>query len=110
MEFTDDLALYLCGEVSLDEFRDWFDAATWDAPLEDPIGELVGQIELLMAEFSNGHRTEVDLRNQLYQIASSSPLLSACRLTISYSAATTITVKPEFQFQSADIEFAAVSV
>jgi hypothetical protein len=61
------LATYLSGEISLSQFRDWFDAETWDLDMQPdtPLGQVVGEIELRMAEFTNGHRTEDDLRYHL---------------------------------------------
>ncbi len=61
------LANYLSGEISLPQFRDWFDAETWDLDMESdkPLGQTVGEIELRLAEFTNGHRTEDDLRYHL---------------------------------------------
>jgi hypothetical protein len=61
------LAKYLISEISLSQFRDWFDAETWDSDLQSdtPLGQMVGEIELRLAEFTNGHRTENDLRYHL---------------------------------------------
>jgi hypothetical protein len=61
------LAQFLSGENSLSQFRDWFDAETWDLDMEPgtPLGQIVGEIELRLAEFTNGHRTEDDLRYHL---------------------------------------------
>lgn len=64
----DQLARYLKGEASLREFEEWFTAHTWDV---DRIGDqeaqdLTYEIELRLAEFTNGHWTEDDLR-RLFQ-------------------------------------------
>lgn len=61
------LADYLTGKISLSQFRDWFDAETWELDIvpETPRGQVVGEIELRLAEFTNGHRTEDDLRSML---------------------------------------------
>ena len=61
------LAQYLNRENSLSQFRDWFDSETWDLDLETEttLGQIVGEIELRLAEFTNGHRTEDDLRYHL---------------------------------------------
>lgn len=61
------LADYLAGTSSLPEFRDWFDVETWDLDMQpdEPLGQLVGEIELRLAEFTSGHRTEDDLRYHL---------------------------------------------
>lgn len=58
---------YLSGGIPLSQFRDWFDAETWHLDMEPdaPLGQIVGEIELRLAEFTNGHRTEDDLRYHL---------------------------------------------
>jgi len=61
------LADYLSGKIPLSQFRDWFDPETWDLDLrpDTPLGQAVSEIELRLAEFTNGHRTEDDLRYHL---------------------------------------------
>lgn len=61
------LTKYLSGGISLSQFRDWFDAETWDIDLQPdtPLSQVVGEIELRLAEFTNGHRTEDELRYYL---------------------------------------------
>jgi hypothetical protein len=50
------------GRVSVREFQAWFVPATWELN-EDGTAteELAAEIELRLAEFSNGHRTEDEL-------------------------------------------------
>lgn len=69
------LASYLNREISLSEFRDWFDAETWDLDMEPntPLGQVVGEIELRLAEFTNGHRTEDELRAMLNPLRQREP-------------------------------------
>ena len=66
-EIRDHLRQYLSREITLDAFRDWFDAETWDIIDKCPAAtqQLAGEIELRVAEFTNGHRTEDDLRTTL---------------------------------------------
>ena len=66
-EIQDRLVGYLAGEVSLSEFRNWFDSATWDfEQAANPIlAELMGEITLRLAEYSDGHWTEEELRRKL---------------------------------------------
>lgn len=61
------LAKYLSREISLFQFREWFDVETWELDMQPdtPLGQTVGEIELRLAEFTNGHRTEDDLRHHL---------------------------------------------
>ena len=58
---------YLSELCSLDEFREWFDVATWGVAAEpdSAIRKAAGEIELRLAEFTNGHLGEADLRHSL---------------------------------------------
>ena len=58
------LRRYLERESSLEQFREWFDVETWGLAAEpdSPLRQLAGEIELRIAEFTNGHLTEEDLR------------------------------------------------
>lgn len=66
-EIREQLARYVRGDISLHEFRRWFVPQVWnihqrnDAALED----FVGEIDLRMAEYSNGDWSEEDLREIL---------------------------------------------
>ncbi len=62
----DQLVRYLAREISLEKFRDWFDLTAWDLQRTNNIGgrELAGEIELRLAEFSNAHWTEEELRQK----------------------------------------------
>lgn len=68
LEIHNQLVQYLAEDISLREFRNWFDASTWNMEQRganhDAL-ELAGEIELRLSEFSNGHWTEVELRNML---------------------------------------------
>ena len=58
------LARYLNGKSSLQQFRKWFDVETWGlaADSDSPVRQLAGEIELRLAEFTSGHLSENDLR------------------------------------------------
>lgn len=66
-ELYSNLVKYLSNSISLREFRDWFDAATWGVPGSGlPVVEQVaGEIELRIAEHTNGHLDEEELRSRL---------------------------------------------
>ena len=71
------LARYIRGSMSLDAFEQWLIPATWDV---EKVGntaliDLVSQIKLRLAEFSNGHWTEKELREQLLKLVGESPVL-----------------------------------
>jgi len=66
-EFRDQLRRYLSGDLSLAEFEDWFVPRTWNIhQVGDPgLADLAYEIDLRLAEYSNGHRTENDLKEVL---------------------------------------------
>ena len=61
------LRRFLGGEVSLGDFEDWFVVHSWNVhQMGDPsLADLVYEIELRLAEYTNGHRTEDELRRVL---------------------------------------------
>lgn len=65
LQIRTELAKYLVGDLALDEFTEWFVQTTWDEA--EPIyrGSLVQKIELVFAEFTNGHLTEDELKDRL---------------------------------------------
>ncbi len=66
LEIRKKISLYLANQISLDEFEDWFVAGSWNFQKGTPaLQELVSEVELLLAEFSNSHLSEKSLRNQL---------------------------------------------
>ncbi len=74
-DIRDRLRRYLSHEISLDEFRDWFDSETWDVidKCSPATQQVAGEIELRIAEFTNGHRTEDDLRAMLQSLLQREP-------------------------------------
>ena len=60
----DHLRRYLSREISLDQLREWFDVETWDVIDESSPAtqQVAGEIELRIAEFTNGHLSENELR------------------------------------------------
>lgn len=65
------LAKYLAEEISLSAFQEWFVPRAWNIDKRGEPGavELVHEIELRLAEFSNGDWTEDELRTQLRPLA-----------------------------------------
>ena len=63
----DKLASYLAGEISLEEFEDWFVPASWNVAQVNNQNavNLVYEIELWLSEFSDGHWSEDELKNNL---------------------------------------------
>jgi hypothetical protein len=71
IELRTQLLRYLNASTALEEFRDWFDDATWGlaADPDSPARRIAGEIELRMAEFTNGHLTEQELKEFLRALA-----------------------------------------
>jgi hypothetical protein len=70
-EIRDRIAAYLLGELTLDEFQHWviplaFAASQGDADLREPnaLG-LLGDLELRLAEYTNGDLDESELQEAL---------------------------------------------
>jgi hypothetical protein len=61
------LAQYLAGEIPLAAFDKWFTPATWNVERRtDPQAQaLADEIDLRLAEYTNGHWTEAELRTKL---------------------------------------------
>jgi len=64
------IAAYLAGEISMEAFEDAFVEGTWDAEGRSlpSFQELVAMVELNLAEHSNGHLPEEQLRSALVEI------------------------------------------
>ena len=60
IELRKELARYLEGQCTLKEFEDWFVPRSWNFNQNSnpSLRNLVAQIELSLAEFSNGDWTE----------------------------------------------------
>ena len=69
LTIQNELVRYLAGETTLDQFRQWFDSETWEIAESSPQASLVSQIELLLAEYSSGDRTEGELRAELNKLS-----------------------------------------
>lgn len=61
------VSAYVSGEITLQAFEEWFIPATWDIrkiPDAETLG-LIREIQLLMAEYSSGDRSEDNLKGTL---------------------------------------------
>lgn len=64
------LSRYVSGEVSLVEFQEWFIPRAWEVLADgSPAAAVTSDLELLLAEFTNGQWTERDLRETLKPFA-----------------------------------------
>ena len=65
-ELRQELGRYLKRHCTLKDFEDWFVPRSWDfnQNTNPSLQKLVSQIELSIAEFSNGDWTENELRQQ----------------------------------------------
>ncbi len=70
LNLRDQLARYLTGDVSLDEFKDWLAAETWDLEQHgNPASTLAIRVKHRLAEQSSGYCTEEDLKHMLRPLA-----------------------------------------
>jgi hypothetical protein len=78
-EIRDRLSAFLADEISLHDFEDWFFPKTWDVDkLDEPdLLDLVYQIKLDWAEFTDGHWSLEQLRSMLHSLVE--------RYTVSFS-------------------------
>ncbi len=69
-EVRSKLADYLLGEISLEEFEDWFVpvALAMESGEASPLIDLVRNVELSMAEMSGGAWSEAELRTLLREL------------------------------------------
>jgi hypothetical protein len=72
-EIRDKLGSYLLGEVSLEDFKDWFVPFSWNVEHNNnqTATNMVYEIELRLAEYSNNYWNENELKNLLSPIAES---------------------------------------
>ena len=69
-EIREAVTRYIAGRISLRQFQEWFAPRTWDIDSMIAAGQLrklVNEIDLLLAEFSNDHWTEQELKNKLQE-------------------------------------------
>lgn len=81
-EIPNRLREHLGGAISLDEFEGWLVSRVWE-PQDDDAEELASLILLYLAEFSEGHRTKMDLDLLLARMAT--PWIEPWRRTTSFS-------------------------
>lgn len=75
VQIRTNLARYLAGEMTLDEFEDWFVPATWDIERRDnPAAESLTAAILLALSECNGDERDANIRNLRLQ-----PILSEQR-------------------------------
>jgi hypothetical protein len=68
-EVVSALSRYLTDGESLAEFQDWFAPLAWESDaLDADAAELVDSIQLRLAEFTSGHLTEDELRQEFQSI------------------------------------------
>ncbi len=73
------LAKFFAGKLSLPDFEEWLTRETWNIQrLKDStVWDLAGAIELRLAEYSNGHLDEKELRTLLMRVAANQKLESS---------------------------------
>jgi len=65
------LAGYLSGNITLEDFEDWFVPSSWNSREADDLEAwtLLSSIELRLSEYSSGHLTEEELRKELESLS-----------------------------------------
>lgn len=66
-EIRDAVLDYVSGAMPVRQFQEWFASRTWDVDADDDVLRLLNEIDLLLAEFSNGDWTESELKSNLQQ-------------------------------------------
>jgi hypothetical protein len=97
------LVTYLLGVDSLRNFRQWFDATTWESVADS---DLIGQIELGLAELSSGHRTESEFKEILHNFVPNVTLEIA---PLQEPAAPLVTSGANNEFKTAQAAAGAIS-
>jgi hypothetical protein len=65
-EIREELAKFLANAQTLDSLNEWLSRKTWNIHRESSsVRDLVGAIELRLAEFSDGHCKQAELREHL---------------------------------------------
>jgi hypothetical protein len=65
-EIREELAKFLANAQTLDSLNEWLSRKTWNIHrASSSVRDLVGAIELRLAEFSNGHCNLAELREHL---------------------------------------------
>ena len=71
LAISDQVVRHLVGEQSLADFSIWLTRHTWNIHREEPqVRNLVGEIELALTEYSNGHSSAAELRRRLLGLVS----------------------------------------
>lgn len=72
LEIRERLGRYLNRDISLHDFQTWFVPVLWNIEQTHNIKaiELAGEVELRLAEYTNDHWTEDELRSKLQPLVS----------------------------------------
>ncbi len=63
------LSQYLAGQSTLAEFHNWYIPIVWDIDAEpEGVKRFAHRLQLFLAEFSNGDRTEDELRSAFWDV------------------------------------------
>lgn len=103
------LSSYLAREMSLEQFEEWFIPATWQVHTSGDLDavELAGTIKLRLAEFTNGHWTEDELREQLIPLVTRYEIRTADAVLTTSSAEIIVPIilQPTIVSQRSDLFF-----
>jgi hypothetical protein len=70
IELKNKLCDYIASRINLSDFEDWFIPKYWDVHQKNDmiLSQSVYDIELRLAEYSNGHWTENELKEHLLSL------------------------------------------
>lgn len=107
LEIRKRLSLYLAGEISLQNFEEWFVPASWNVHQSGNQAaiNLVYDIELWLAEFSDGIWSEQELKQYLLSL-SENYHVDMVKPEWVASASNAKINRWKFQFSSFDIQYA----
>ena len=122
LKIREQVARYLDDDITLAQFQEWFAPVLWDieSRANKAAIELAYEIELLLAELSQHHRTEAEFRELLAPLVTTYEVsldlteqvdfIPACLAETSSSAKTTVTEFSPGQSRPGGIRHAAAPV
>lgn len=104
-EIRDKVSDYVVGKVSLDDFEDWFAAASWNIHKNPDLSaqHLAFAVELRLAEHSSGHLPEPDMREEFNWMVHSPVLVLVNSDNDVQSSTSSLPIRPQrLVFQPVD--------
>ncbi len=112
LEIRNCLISYLVGEISLDSFQDWFLPATWDVHEsgDSSAEDLTYAIQHSLAEYTNDHLTDAELRSRLVPLTNTFWSDTSIRQLRTSSASVVVAYPVTFQSPGSHTKFSVAFV